>query len=672
MATLVVLTLCSGAAHAVPTQVPYVGYLENSLGVPFQGTVIVKAALYDTPTPNVTIDQALWGPHEFGGLPVHAGVLAFVLGGAGSPPVSGETMGEGPVWLSIWVNGTLLTPGQQVLSVPYALLARDANMLGGQPATEYATLDDLNALDALSAGEAGAAFAPKATEAGLAALQQTVSLLSSRLDSAETEIAALQSCCEASANPCAQATNGTPCNDGNACTTQDACAAGICAGTPLSCSDNNTCTTDSCNSASGACVHTPVANCCGNGVQEGGETCDDGNQAGGDSCPANCQGGNLGVSVPGFSGSLGPDLSAQGFAQCGSLTQLNPNGMGSNFYALCNGYQYIRFACSTDNNNTAEYVSPPFLLAGNSLTDAVCDDWVGASNSIYGGDFILSVDASDPGCNQFNVSYQMYIHFGTQWGCAGVANTHSSGGRMWAYVSQGPLNFCALSPNGASCDDGNPCTVQDQCSAGACVGTPKNCSDGNTCTTDTCGAGGACAHAPIANCCGNGSVESGEICDDGNQQNGDSCPANCNTAPVPQAVPGFSGAAGPDFSGDGFMQCGGLSNGGGMGASFYSLCGGYSEIRFACSRDNNTSAEYISPVFSLAGKNLTDGVCDDWDGAANSIYGSDFILSVDDTNPNCNQFNVSYDMYVHFGTQWGCAGFINTHSTGGRMWAYVR
>ena len=36
------------------------------------------------------------------------------------------------------------------------------------------------------------------------------------------------------------------------------------------------------------------------------------------------------------------------------------------------------------------------------------------------------------------------------------------------------------------CDDGDPCTLSDQCDNGACVGTPKPCDDGNPCTDDAC------------------------------------------------------------------------------------------------------------------------------------------------------------------------------------------
>ncbi len=59
-------------------------------------------------------------------------------------------------------------------------------------------------------------------------------------------------------------------------------------------------------------------------------------------------------------------------------------------------------------------------------------------------------------------------------------------------------------PDGATCDDGNACTLQDACLAGACQGTAKDCDDGNACTTDACGVSGTCTHANTAGPCDDG------------------------------------------------------------------------------------------------------------------------------------------------------------------------
>lgn len=60
------------------------------------------------------------------------------------------------------------------------------------------------------------------------------------------------------------------CDDGDACTT-DACADGLCTGTPLDCDEGDACTTDTC--TSGTCQHPPL-------------DCDDGNECTLDACSA--------------------------------------------------------------------------------------------------------------------------------------------------------------------------------------------------------------------------------------------------------------------------------------------------------------------------------------------------------------------------------------------------
>ncbi len=91
-------------------------------------------------------------------------------------------------------------------------------------------------------------------------------------------------CCS---RQCAFDPGGTPCSDGNTCTTADTCdGAGACvAGAPRNCDDGNACTSDACDPAA-ACVHLP-----GN---DGG-ACDDGNVCtSGDVCSAGrCAGSGI-------------------------------------------------------------------------------------------------------------------------------------------------------------------------------------------------------------------------------------------------------------------------------------------------------------------------------------------------------------------------------------------
>jgi len=56
---------------------------------------------------------------------------------------------------------------------------------------------------------------------------------------------------------------------------------------------------------------------------------------------------------------------------------------------------------------------------------------------------------------------------------------------------------CVYTNNAKTCDDGDPCTLDDVCAAGACTGVPLACEDANPCTADLC-KGGACTHKAVA------------------------------------------------------------------------------------------------------------------------------------------------------------------------------
>jgi len=82
--------------------------------------------------------------------------------------------------------------------------------------------------------------------------------------------------------------NGTPCDDHNLCTKKDTCQAGICTGSkPIFCDDDddhNPCTTDTCNPATGKCLHTTKSS----GSSCNGDTCACGKCVG---TPKNCDDG---------------------------------------------------------------------------------------------------------------------------------------------------------------------------------------------------------------------------------------------------------------------------------------------------------------------------------------------------------------------------------------------
>jgi hypothetical protein len=177
---------------------------------------------------------------------------------------------------------------------------------------------------------------------------------------------------------CDKATDGSPCDDGDACTQLDVCKGGVCVGDNpvvcappdlchgagacnpgsgvcsypgITCDDKNDCTADSCDPAKG-CVYKPLAN-----------NCDDGNPCTVDTC--NPAGGCI------HTGSDGPDNS------CGKVTD-------SSLCALPTGL------CGTSSS------APQFRLL--ELQDPT---FSAIKGSTILNDFIIN--ASNPGQIYFNV-----------------------------------------------------------------------------------------------------------------------------------------------------------------------------------------------------------------------------------------------------------------------------
>jgi cysteine-rich repeat protein len=101
-----------------------------------------------------------------------------------------------------------------------------------------------------------------------------------------------------------------------------------------------------------------------------------------------------------------------------------------------------------------------------------------------------------------------------------------------------PTEDCASTDNDAPCDDGLFCTVDDTCSNGVCVGTPRVCDDGIDCTIDSCN--------ETINLCEGAAEDS--LCSDG---------AFCNGSETCDAMSGCVAGTAPDCSGlDGVCTAG--------------------------------------------------------------------------------------------------------------------
>src|SRR5262249_24073681 len=83
-----------------------------------------------------------------------------------------------------------------------------------------------------------------------------------------------------------------------------------------------------------------------------------------------------------------------------------------------------------------------------------------------------------------------------------------------------PSGQCVFTPNTASCDDGDPRTVDAVCSGGSCQGTGTTCNDNSPCTDDSC-AGGTCTHTNNTATCDDGNACTvGDVCSGGSCQPG--------------------------------------------------------------------------------------------------------------------------------------------------------
>ena len=82
---------------------------------------------------------------------------------------------------------------------------------------------------------------------------------------------------------------------------------------------------------------------------------------------------------------------------------------------------------------------------------------------------------------------------------------------------------CVGLPSAGKCDDGDICTEADLCKAGACkAGTPKTCDDNQPCTTDKCDPSSGCTHVLLmAGACDDGDACTvGENCSAGGCKGG--------------------------------------------------------------------------------------------------------------------------------------------------------
>ena len=218
------------------------------------------------------------------------------------------------------------------------------------------------------------------------------------------------------------ADDGTACDSDDLCLADSACDNGDCAGTPIKCDDTNKCTNDSCDPADG-CVYDSVDN---------GTECSDGSL-----CTEN-------------------DVCTDG--ECvGDVVE------------ACD-------SCTTDEDCQA-------YEDGNACNGTLkCTD----SECVVDEETVVVCDGAGDQCKEVK--------------CIPATGKCEGGDAL----------------DGTACNDENECTDADYCSGGTCKGLPVDCDDNKACTADSCDPDAGCEYAPLDNDCGDGDpCTINDTCDNG-------------------------------------------------------------------------------------------------------------------------------------------------------------
>ena len=315
--------------------------------------------------------------------------------------------------------------------------------------------------------------------------------------------------------------SGSQCDDGDACTKNDVCAAGTCAGSAFSCDDEDPCTDDLCNPDTG-CVHKAVANdlevpCSDNNGCTQKDVCIGGQCSGSD--PKACTDNNVCTN----------DSCIPLTGECDFAPN---NNKCSDVNGCTVGDACVDGSCQPGVSKNCN--------DNNSCTDDSCDETSGQCVNADNGTCQCQVDDNcqddDNKCNGYPICVDnvCVTKVGSVVECSSVDDTECA-----KNTCEPDTGSCVMMPEppGGSCSDSNACTDGDQCDGnGSCVGAPIECDDDNICTNDTCNQQDGCQYqnndslcddndpCTVDDQCGNGVCDGVPFdCDDGNVCTSDDC-----------------------------------------------------------------------------------------------------------------------------------------------------
>ena len=296
---------------------------------------------------------------------------------------------------------------------------------------------------------------------------------------------------------------GFVCDNGDACTVNDKCVEGVCTGgVESNCNDGNPCTDDNCDPEAG-CLHSHNTLACEDGnVCTTGDACQDSVCKGGGALV--CDDGNMcnGVETcdPKTGCKPGEPLVCDDGNQCNGLEECDSeSGCLPGLPVDCeDGNPCTSDACV---DGQCEYNPAGGLCDdGNACTDG---DHCTAGKCAY---------SSVVKCEDGNVCTTNFCDPAN--GCISeVSDNPCDDGNMCTTEDTCSMGQCQGGPS-LSCDDGNVCNGTETCDVktGCKPGTPLACDDGVLCTVDSCDPMQGCQHELLTPCCGDAICAPNEGC----------------------------------------------------------------------------------------------------------------------------------------------------------------
>ena len=333
------------------------------------------------------------------------------------------------------------------------------------------------------------------------------------VDCADLDDACEVGVCDPESGACAAEplAEGGACEDGDPCTILDTCAGGVCEGTPKACLAAGPCFEATCDPDSGgACVQSLAPN---------GMICDDGNFCtGGDVCT-----GGACIGVPIDCGGA-PQVCHE--SVCDAATGLcKVAALGDGTVCAADDPCIVGSVCI---NGACLGTSKDCPVATEPCQVSKCSPITGECYGAPLPDFTQCDDLSP--CTTSDHCKEG-VCLGAELDCSFIDDDCNVG------VCDPGTGDCGLAPgpDGVSCNDFNPCTEFDSCTGGVCGGLPVDCGPGDgTCVVKLCN--------PVTTLCEPQQAPPGTPCDDGDVCTGDDqCGGTfCAGTPVDCSTPGGS------------------------------------------------------------------------------------------------------------------------------------